>query len=163
MIDFTALGGVPVLTLITVLAVGFLLALRKFSTSVFVALSVSGGAIISALIKGFFVRPRPEIVPHLVHVTSPSFPSGHAMNSAIVYLTLAVLIARSQSRRGEQVYLIGAAIILTLLVGSTRVYLGVHWPSDVIAGWSIGAIWATISSLVAKKLQKNSKIEQPTS
>lgn len=159
MVDFTALGGAPVLTLITVLSVGFLCALRKFATAGFVALSVSAGALLSALIKAQFVRPRPELVPHLVEVSSPSFPSGHSMNSAIVYLTLAVLLARSQSSRRVQVYLIGSAVLLALLVGSTRVYLGVHWPSDVLAGWSVGAIWAVVCSLAAKYLQAERKIE----
>ena len=161
MIDFTALGGAPVLTLITVLVIGYLFAVRKFHTAGFVALSVSCGAILSTLIKSFFVRPRPELVPHLVHVSSPSFPSGHAMNSAIVYLTLAVLLARSEQRRPVQVYLVAAAIALTLLIGTTRVFLGVHWPSDVLAGWAVGASWAAVSSLIAKILQRGDRIEGP--
>ena len=161
MVDFTALGGTPVLTLITVLAVGFLFAVRKFRAAGFVALSISGGAILSTAIKSYFVRPRPEIVPHLVEVTSPSFPSGHSMNSAIVYLTLAVLLARTQGRRTVQVYLIAAALALTLLIGCTRVFLGVHWPSDVLAGWSVGAAWAAASSVAAKVLQNRDEIEKP--
>jgi undecaprenyl-diphosphatase len=162
MVDFTALGGAPVLTLFTVLAVGFLLAVRKFRSAGFVALSVSGGAILSSLIKSYFVRPRPEIVPHLVEVTSPSFPSGHAMNSAIVYLTLAVLLARTQDRRPVQVYLIATAVALTLLIGCTRVFLGVHWPSDVLAGWAVGAAWAAACSVAAKILQRSDGIERPS-
>ena len=160
MIDFTALGGAPVLTLFTVLAVGFLLAVRKFRSAGFVALSVSGGAILSSVIKSYFVRPRPEIVPHLVEVTSPSFPCGHAMNSAIVYLTLAVLLARTQERRSVQIYLIAIAVALTLLIGSTRVFLGVHWPSDVLAGWAVGAAWAAACSVVDKILQRGDGIER---
>lgn len=163
MIDFTALGGAPVLTLVTVLATGSLVAMRRYSTAGFVVLSVSCGAVLSSIIKGIFVRPRPEIVPHLVQVTSTSFPSGHAMNSAIVYLTLAVLLARSEANRQIQFYLIGAAIFLTLLVGTTRVFLGVHWPSDVLAGWVIGAAWAALCSLAAKWLQDHQAIEQPAS
>lgn len=159
MIDFTALGGAPVLTLITILAAGFLFAIRKFATAGFLVLSVSVGALLSAFIKAQFVRVRPELVPHLVEVSSPSFPSGHSMNSAIVYLTLAVLLARSQSSRRIQVYLIGTAVLLALLVGSTRVYLGVHWPSDVLAGWSVGALWASICSLFAKFLQSERTLE----
>lgn len=161
--DLTALGGAPVLTLVTVLAAGSLVAMRRYRTAVFVVLSVSCGAVLSSIIKGIFVRPRPEIVPHLVEVTSTSFPSGHAMNSAIVYLTLAVLLARSEANRQIQFYLIGAAIFLTLLVGTTRVFLGVHWPSDVFAGWVIGAAWAASCSLAAKWLQDHQAIEQPSS
>ncbi len=160
MVDFTALGGAPVLTLITLFAVGYLIAVRKFSTAGFVALSVSCGAILSTAIKAYFVRPRPELVPHLVDVASPSFPSGHAMNSAIVYLTLAVLLARSQTSRRVQIYLLGVAILLALLVGSTRVFLGVHWPSDVLAGWAVGAAWAAACSVTAKLLQRGHRIEQ---
>jgi undecaprenyl-diphosphatase len=161
-IDITALGGVTVLTIITVLVVGFLIASRKSSTALFVAAAVASGAIVSAVLKGIFVRPRPEIVPHLVQVSSTSFPSGHAMNSAMVYLTLAALLARSQERTSVRLYLLGIAILLTLLVGMTRVFLGVHWPSDVIGGWSIGAIWAVVCSYVGKLLQRQRKIEQPS-
>ncbi len=160
MIDFTALGGAPVLTLITVVVVGLLMALRKFRMAGFVALAVSGGAILSVAIKAVFNRARPEIVPHLVEVSSASFPSGHAMNSAIVYLTLAVLLARSQESRRVQVFLIGVAIALALLIGTTRVYLGVHWPSDVLAGWSVGAVYAAGCSLLAKRLQREHSIER---
>jgi undecaprenyl-diphosphatase len=84
------------------------------------------------------------------------------MNSAMVYLTLAALLARSQQQRSVRVYLIGIAMLLTLLVGITRVYLGVHWPSDVLAGWCVGAVWAVICSGVGKLLQRKRKIEQPS-
>lgn len=161
MVDFTALGGTPILTLITVLAVGFLVAVCKFTSAGFVAISIGCGAILSAAIKSYFVRPRPEIVQHLVEVSSPSFPSGHSMNSAIVYLTLAVLLARTQERRRVQIYLISTALVLTLLIGCTRVFLGVHWPSDVLAGWTVGAAWAALSSMIAKGLQRRHQIEQP--
>jgi undecaprenyl-diphosphatase len=161
-IDITALGGVTVLTLITMLVVGFLIADRKRSTALFVAAAVASGALLNSALKGFFFRPRPELVPHLVQVSSASFPSGHAMNSAMVYLTLAALLARSQARASVRLYLLGTALTLTLLVGATRVYLGVHWPSDVIAGWSIGAMWAILSSLVGKLLQQKQKIDPRT-
>lgn len=161
-IDITALGGVTVLTVVTVLVVGFLVASRKNSTAFFVAAAVTSGALVSSGLKAIFVRPRPEVVPHLVEVSSTSFPSGHAMNSAMVYLTLAALLARSQKRVSVRLYLLGVAIVLTLLVGMTRIYLGVHWPSDVIAGWSIGAIWAVLCSLIGKFLQRKHKIEQPS-
>ena len=161
-IDITALGGVTVLTLITILVVGFLLAIRKQSMALYVAAAVASGALVSSVLKSIFVRPRPELVPHLVEVSSTSFPSGHAMNSAMVYLTLAALLARSQQQRSVRVYLIGIAMLLTLLVGITRVYLGVHWPSDVLAGWCVGAVWAVICSGVGKLLQRKRKIEQPS-
>ncbi len=150
MVDFTSLGSTAVLTLITLLVTGYLVAIRKFAMSAFLAASIAAGAIANFLIKLALARPRPELVPHLVTVNSASFPSGHSMNSATVYLTLAILLARSEGSRRVQTYLIACAILLTLLVGTTRVYLGVHWPSDVLAGWSVGAMWAAGCALAAK-------------
>jgi undecaprenyl-diphosphatase len=162
-IDITALGGFTVLTILTCLVVGFLLADRKPGTALFVALAIASGALLSTALKDFFVRQRPEIVPHLVQVSSTSFPSGHAMNAAMVYLTLAALLARSQTVTRVRLYLLGCAIVLTLMVGLSRLYLGVHWPSDVLAGWSFGAIWATVCSFIAKQLQDARTIEAPSS
>ncbi|MFC4295906.1 phosphatase PAP2 family protein [Novosphingobium tardum] len=159
MIDVTALGSSTVLTLITILTDGYLIAVRKRSTAVFVALSVATGALFSGALKELFFRPRPEVVPHLVEVTSASFPSGHAMNSAVVYLTLATLLGRSQEDVRGRVYLLCAAIALTLMIGFSRVFLGVHWPSDVVAGWAVGAAWAAGCSLIGKSLQRHRRIE----
>ncbi|WP_277275563.1 phosphatase PAP2 family protein [Novosphingobium cyanobacteriorum] len=159
--DITALGGFTVLTLLTSLVVGFLLASRKPGTALFVALAIASGAVLSTILKDLFVRQRPEIVPHLVQVSSTSFPSSHAMNSAMVYLTLAALLARSQEETRVRLYLISAAIALTAIVGISRVYLGVHWPSDVLAGWTFGAIWAASCSFAAKALQRLRRMEPP--
>lgn len=162
MLDVTALGGVTVLTLLTVFVVGYLIAVRKITTAIFVGLAVASGAILSSSLKTFFVRTRPDLVPHLVHVNSASFPSGHAMNSALVYLTLATLLARAEQGRRVRIYLLSVAVLLTLIIGSSRVYLGVHWPSDVLAGWGVGASWAVLCSLVGKSLQQRQKIEPPS-
>jgi undecaprenyl-diphosphatase len=159
MVDVTALGSVTVLTLITILAVSYLLAIRKHTTAVFVALAVASSAVLSSALKSEFHRMRPDVVPHLVEVSSASFPSGHAMNSALVYLTLATLLARSQKEARVRIFLIAVAIVLTLLVGISRVYLGVHWPSDVVAGWSLGALWAALCSVASKALQQHHQIE----
>lgn len=159
MVDLTSLGGVAVLTLLTVLAAGFLFATRKPALGAFVLAAVGGGALASTVLKTLFLRARPDLVQHLVQVDSASFPSGHAMNSAIVYLTLGALLARSLKDRGARVYLLVASIILTVLIGFSRVYLGVHWPTDVIAGWAVGAAWATMCSLVAQLLQRRAAIE----
>lgn len=161
MIDLTALGSGTVLTLITVLAVGFLFSARKHTTALLVAVAVSSGALLSGGLKDLFVRARPDVVPGLVQVSSASFPSGHALNSAMVYLTLATLLARSQQSGRVRIYLLSVAIVLTLLVGISRIFLGVHWPSDVIAGWSVGAVWAVVWSLIGKCLQNRRKIEAP--
>jgi undecaprenyl-diphosphatase len=162
MIDFTALGSVALLSLITCCSIGYLIAVRMIRLAGFVALSTGLGAVLSAGLKALLARPRPEIVPHLVEVNSLSFPSGHAMNSAIIYLTLAVLLARGQQRRSVQIYLISIAIALVLLVGSSRAYLGVHWPSDILAGWTIGAIWAALCSLVSRQLQRRRQLDGAT-
>lgn len=150
MLDFTALGGVSVLTLLTILAVGLLLAQRKWRRALFLVGAISGGALLNAGLKIGFARPRPELVAHLVKVHDLSFPSGHAMNSAVVYLTLGVLLARAENGRRIKAYILGGAVLLTLLVGCSRVYLGVHYPTDVLAGWTVGASWATLCWLVAE-------------
>ena len=159
MVDLTAMGGGAVLTLITFLAAGYLLARRKAAMALFLALAIAGGAILNTLLKYGFVRERPDVVPHLVEVSSASFPSGHAMNSAMVYLTLAALLARAERSWRVRLFLMAGAILVTLLVGFSRSYLGVHWPTDVMAGWSVGAAWACLSSLVALQLQRAQTIE----
>jgi len=162
MADFTALGSAALLSLITCCAIGYLAAVRKYRLAGFVALSTGLGAALGATLKTLLARPRPEIVPHLVEVQSLSFPSGHAMNSAIIYLTLAVLLARGQQSRAVQIYLICVAIALVLLVGSSRAYLGVHWPSDILAGWTIGAIWAALCSLISRHFELRRQLDGAT-
>lgn len=161
MIDITALGGVTVLTLVSLFAIGYLVAIGRHHAATFVAASVGLGALATKLFKGLVLRERPDIVPHLVEVHSLSFPSGHSMNSALIYLTLAALVARTRTHIRVRLYLMSAALILTLLVGFSRVYLGVHYPTDVLAGWGVGALWAAASSLLAKQFQREGKVEPP--
>lgn len=163
MTDITALGGVSVLTLLTLCAAGYLLAARKAATAVFLVAAVSSGALLSSLFKLGFARARPDVVTHLVEVHTASFPSGHAMNSAVVYLTLGALLARAEDDRRVRIYLTSLAIGLTFTIGFSRVYLGVHWPSDVVAGWCVGAIWAVLCSLAGRVLQRWHAIEPATS
>jgi len=160
--DLTALGGVSVLTLVSVLVTGYLAASRRISLAVFVAFSTLGGGIGGTLLKDLFLRPRPTIVPHLVDVDSLSFPSGHALNSAVIYLTLGALLARAEARRTVRIYVISVAILLTIVIGVSRVYLGVHYPSDVLAGWSAGAAWAAMCSSLARSLQRRHQLEPAT-
>jgi undecaprenyl-diphosphatase len=157
--DITSLGGTTVLTLITLATVGFMLMNRRWGGAIFVAVSVAGGSLISMGLKHLFDRPRPDLVPHAVEVTSASFPSGHAMLAMVTYLTLGALLAEVQPRRRFKVYILSWAILLSALVGVSRVYLGVHWPTDVLAGWCIGSAWALGCGTVAYWLQRRGLIE----
>lgn len=157
--DFTALGGVGVLTAMTLAVAGFLALQGKRHAAVYVLLAVGTGLLAAMLLKGGYSRPRPALVPHGSYTYTSSFPSGHAMMSAIVYLTLGALLARFQSSLRLRLYLLNLAIVLSLLVGLTRVYLGVHWPTDVLAGWTAGAAWAALCWLVALMLQRRGTVE----
>lgn len=152
--DITSLGGTAVLTLLTLATLGFLLISRKRGAAILVAVSVAGGTLLSSLLKSGFDRPRPDLVPHLVEVTSASFPSGHAMLSTVTYLTLAALLVQVQEKRSVQIYLLSWSLALCLLIGASRIYLGVHWPTDVLAGWCVGAAWALLCASVAFWLQR---------
>lgn len=157
--DFTALGSVGVLSVITLAAIGWLMVSGKTRIAGFVLAAVAGGVILSSILKLGFARPRPDLVPHSVAVFTTSFPSGHAMMSAIVYLTLGNLLARSQPSVTNKIYLVSLALFLTLLVGCSRVYLGVHWPTDVLAGWAAGACWALLCWLLMARLQAAGQVE----
>jgi len=157
--DFTALGGVGVLTLITLSVAGFLVLQRKLGAALLVLVAIGGGLLLSTLLKLGFDRPRPDLVPHGSYVYTASFPSGHSMLSAATYLTLGALLARVQPRRRLKAYLLMLATLLTLVVGISRIYLGVHWPTDVLAGWTAGAAWALLCWLVARWLQQRGHVE----
>ena len=157
--DFTAIGSTGVLTIVTLGVAGFLAFSRKGHTALFVLLAVIGGVILSNVLKTGFSRPRPELVPHSVVVFTNSFPSGHAMMSAVVYLTLGNLLARTQKQFSIKIFLMALAAFLTVLVGVSRVYLGVHWPSDVLAGWTLGACWALLCWFLMLYLQQRGKVE----
>ncbi|MCX5497067.1 phosphatase PAP2 family protein [Kaistia dalseonensis] len=154
MLDITSLGGTTVLTIVTLAVLIYLVVAGHRGAAGLVAIAVVGGTILSSLLKIGFERPRPDIVPHLVNVQTLSFPSGHAMLSAVTYLTLGALLARSERRRVLKVYFIGLAVFMTVLIGISRVFLGVHFPTDVLAGWCVGAAWAMICWAVAVRLQR---------
>ncbi|MFG1182297.1 phosphatase PAP2 family protein [Xanthobacter versatilis] len=157
--DFTALGGTSVLTLLTILVAVFLIMTRKRHAAWLVLLSVAGGTALSQILKWGFDRPRPDLVPHGMAVYSQSFPSGHAMLSAVVYLTLGALLARTQARTRVKVFFLGSAAALTVIVGISRIYLGVHWPTDVLGGWALGAAWACSCWLLMLWLQRRGEVE----
>lgn len=157
--DVTALGGTTVLTLITLIVAGFLAMDGKRAAALFVLLATSGGGLLSYALKLGFERPRPDLVAHLVDVSTLSFPSGHAMGSAVTFLTLGVLIVRTERKARLKAYALAVAVGLTLLVGFSRVYLGVHWPTDVLAGWCAGSAWALLCWIVVLLLQRRGKVE----
>ena len=157
--DFTALGSTGVLTVVVLAIAGFLAMTRKSHAALFVLASVAGGVLISQSMKWAFARPRPDLVPHGAEVFSASFPSGHSMMAAVVYLTLGALLARTQTDRAVKTYVLVIAIMLAVLVGVSRVYLGVHWPTDVLAGWALGGVWALICLLVMQWLQTRGQVE----
>ncbi len=157
--DLTGLGGTIVLVIFSLAAFLFLLMTGKTHSAYMLAASVIGAMILSQTMKLGFNRPRPDLVPHGARVYTMSFPSGHAMMSAAVYLTLAALLARTQQRSRVRVFIIFIAALLTILVGASRVYLGVHWPTDVLAGWAGGAAWAIFCWTAMYWLQQRGKIE----
>jgi undecaprenyl-diphosphatase len=158
--DITALGGVTFMTLLTFFVAGYLLMVRKFHAMWLVLAATMGGLVVSTMLKHSFGRHRPDLVPHLSQVYTSSFPSGHSMLSAVVYLTLGTLLARLTPGWKVKIYLLVSALFMTLLVGVSRVYMGVHYPTDVLAGWTAGLVWAIICWLAARWLQHRGKVEK---
>jgi undecaprenyl-diphosphatase len=144
--DFTSLGGVTLRNLFALAAVAALLFLKLRREAMSLAITILSGWLVSDMLKRLIERPRPQIVPHLTDAAGTSFPSAHSFNSALVYLTIALAFAAFSRRRSMRVTLIACAMIVSLAVAWTRVWLGVHWPSDVVAGWLGGAGWALLAS-----------------
>ena len=158
--DITALGGIALLSIFTVTITAFLLLEKKYHAALYLLVATCGGGLISTIIKEFVQRDRPTIVEHRSYVTSTSFPSGHSMLSAVVYLTLGALLSRYTKDRKLRLFFLGVAVVITFLVGVSRVYVGVHWPTDVLAGWIAGAAWALICWIGARYLQRRGAVEK---
>ncbi len=157
--DVTALGSTSVLSIIVTGVIGFLLVTGLRHAAVMVAASVITGVILSNVLKAGFSRPRPELIPRDMAVYTASFPSGHTTMSALVYLTLGALLCRTQASIAVKTYVLCCAGFLTAIVGVSRVYLGVHWPTDVIAGWLVGGTWALLCWFVMLWLQSRGEVE----
>jgi undecaprenyl-diphosphatase len=157
--DFSALGSTPVLFLVTLSVIGFLFLSGKRHAMWLTLIATVGAVLLTAGLKASIGRPRPEVVPHLQHVTSSSFPSGHSILATAVYLTLGALLAREVSPLRMRVYVLSAAVVVTMLVGVSRVLLGVHYPTDVLAGCAAGLAWSLTCWLVARYLQRRGAIE----
>lgn len=151
--DITALGSPAVLGFFVLITAIFLILLGKRRLSIFMLAATIGGTFAVTVLKEAFGRPRPQLMPDGVFVYTASFPSGHAMVSAVVYLTLGALIARLAPRILLKLYIMTVAVILTGMIGFSRVYLGAHWPSDVLAGWAVGSAWALCGGALAQIMQ----------
>ncbi|HEU4678372.1 MAG TPA: phosphatase PAP2 family protein [Terrimicrobiaceae bacterium] len=158
-LEITTLGGGAILTLSTLLVAGYFLIQRWYASTVLLLISVAGGTLLTILLKGYFDRERPSVVPHLADSLYQSYPSGHSMMSSVVYLTVAVLLSRAMEHRKVKIYCVSAALFLSFIVGVSRVYLGVHYPTDVIAGWAGGIAWALLCWLTAFWLEKRGRVE----
>ena len=152
--DVSALGGATVVIILSLLMSGYLLLQRRWRRVMLLVVTIAGGHALSHGLKATYARERPSIVPHLMQVSSASFPSGHSLSSSVVYLTIGALLAQASSRRREKLFFIAAAFSLTFLIGLSRVFLGVHYPSDVLAGWSAGTAWALVCWLAAEWMRK---------
>ena len=161
MTELTALGGTAVILVALLLSVGYLALEGRYRAAALVIVASAGGGLLSMVLKHLFARGRPNVVPHLITVQSLSFPSGHSMATAVIYLTLGALLATFAVRRRSRIYVVGLALAVTCLVGITRVYLGVHYPSDVLAGWAAGLAWALFCWLVARYLQYRGTVAAP--
>jgi undecaprenyl-diphosphatase len=147
--DLTGLGSIAILAFIVLAVGGLYYFLGKRAEALLLIACSAGGVAISQVLKSLFQRERPDIALHAVEVVNTSFPSGHAMLSAAVFLTLGALAAQFSPRKRLKAFAMGVGIVATLLVGLSRVYLGVHWPTDVLAGWCVGAAWAAVCWLGA--------------
>jgi len=152
--DIRALGGATIIFIITTAVVLYLLIQKHYEFMWLIIIATIGGALLSFGLKELFARERPPLTYHLLTVKSLSFPSGHAMMSSVVYLTQGALLAKVQSNKNLKAYILLVAIILVFLIGISRIYLGVHYPTDVLAGWSAGLAWASLCWLAARYLQR---------
>ena len=153
-IDLSALGGFTFIWLFTALTTGFLALVKRWAALAIFLAAIVGASVLNALFKFSFHRDRPMVVPHLAEVSNSSFPSGHAMISAATYMTVGALLAHTQPSRAVRIYLLSVAAVLSVLIGLSRLYLGVHWPSDVLAGWAFGSAWALLFWIISRSAEQ---------
>jgi undecaprenyl-diphosphatase len=159
-LDITALGSATILGLTVLAVTGYLVLQGTWRRGLFVFVASVGGWFINSALKRIFQRPRPDVVPHLREVMTMSFPSGHALISAVVYLTLGALLMRISERRLTKFYCMAVAMLGTFLIGASRVYLGVHYPTDVVAGWLMGFSWALLCWIVERSLERKAGLKR---
>jgi len=157
--DVTALGSYTFILIVVAASVGYLLLVHKYALAFVVTVAELGGMLLSNLLKTAFDRPRPDI-EHAARVFTASFPSGHATLSAVTFLTLGALLTRTNADDRVKLYFMAVAVFLTIIVGTSRVYLGVHYPSDALAGWCIGSAWAVLCWAGVLWLQRRGNVER---
>ena len=151
--DITALGSFAILWTVVIASMAYLIVRRRVALGLLMGLWVGAAALLNTALKIGFDRPRPDIVASVAEVYTASYPSGHAMLSAVVFLTLGAFLAALERRWRLRTFWAVLAVFITLLVGFSRMYLGVHYPSDVLAGWSLGAAWALAGLALAHALR----------
>lgn len=149
--DLTALGGYPVLVFAGFLILVALLVAGERRAALFLILTLTSGSAVSSGLKLWFDRPRPDLVDHLDQTFTSSFPSAHAMVSMVGWIAFAMISSRFLSQAALRRFVFGAALCIALIIGITRIYLGVHWPSDVLAGWAAGLAWVSLCWLIADR------------
>ncbi len=154
-VEITAIGGFPLIVLTFAAVAGFFFVTERYGAALYAVLSVGSGALLSQTLKQYYGRPRPDLVDHLDTVHTLSFPSGHALVTTVAYLTLASIVIGFLESRRARFYVLAVAVLVAVIVGVSRVYLGVHWPSDVAAGWALGAAWASLSWLIVHFLTRS--------
>lgn len=150
--DFTSLGGIGILLFITLSAAIYLFIINKRVRGIYLLCAIGTGTILSNVLKAGFDRPRPEIERYETYVATASLPSGHSMMATLVYLTLGALLAEAQPNRNIKIFFVSISVLVALIVGISRVYLGAHWPSDVLAGWLLGSAWALMFWMMERYL-----------
>jgi undecaprenyl-diphosphatase len=159
--DITSLGSIAVLGIVSFVVAAYLLLAKSRAAALLVLVAVLGGLAINSLLKIQFARPRPDLFVPAAKVFTASFPSGHAAYSAITYMTLAALLARTTGCLRLRIYFVAVAVTLTFMIGVSRVYLGVHYPTDILAGWCVGSAWALLCWTIMTRLQHRGRIERP--
>ena len=161
LLEITALGTGLVVSVIVGVAAMFLWLTRHRYSAVLLLVATLGGIVLNNLLKLTFKRPRPQVFEWVTEPMSSSFPSGHAMSSAIVYVTVAYLAARLMKRRIFRWLTMLAALLLIALIGLSRLYLGVHYPSDVLGGFVIGIAWAAFCMATLEAVQAYARRNAP--
>lgn len=146
--DITSLGGTAFIVLITAIVVSYLVLIKQREKGIFLSLTVLTSSILCGMLKSAFDLPRPDVFPHEMLVSSSTFPSGHTFTGSVAYLTIAFLISQFQVKSATKVFGFSVSVLISLLIGISRISLGVHWPSDVMAGWSLALGWCSLCWII---------------